>query len=58
MKVEAAFLEAAQMAVNNREAPDNKDASIPDFIVRQQNKISLKATEERLLLITRRKPRQ
>ena len=21
------------MAVNNREAPDNKDASIPDFIV-------------------------
>ena len=32
-KVEAAFLEAAQMAVNNREAPDNKDVAIPDFIV-------------------------
>ena len=32
-KVEAAFLEAAQMAVNNREPPNNKEATIPDFIV-------------------------
>jgi hypothetical protein len=32
-KVEAAFLEAAQMAVNNRDAPDSKEVAIPDFIV-------------------------
>ena len=46
-KVEAAFLEAAQMAVNNREAPDNKDAAIPDFIVLSKQNQQQKQTQSK-----------
>ena len=41
-KVEAAFLEAAQMAVSNRDVPEPKDANIPDFVV-----LSRQATQEK-----------